>query len=87
MNQIDFVRSIIQWADDSEESSICVDYEFYAQGMIQFFPNEIFFMKHSNASIPRGNLAELSEEYLRRIFYDYSSVSLHSYLDSVTKHR
>jgi hypothetical protein len=75
------VDHLLAYANASAESSVCVDFELYAQTALKLEPDRIALAKWCNASAKRSptvlgaSLAELSMTYA-----NYYSVSFHSYI-------
>ena len=75
------VDRLLAHANASAESSVCVDFELYAQTALKLEPDRIMLAKWCNASAKRtsavlmASLAQLSMTYP-----NYYSVSLHSYI-------
>jgi hypothetical protein len=59
----------------SDLSPFCIEFELYAQYMMQFRSEHIHLVKWSNLSLPRDKQAELHERSKQ-----FASVSLHDYL-------
>jgi len=76
----DLALFVIENADSSEVSPICVEFELYAYGLINFFKDSFSYRKFSNLGLSRtGNNLITSPEHYSKQFAEYNSVSLHSY--------
>lgn len=66
------------------DSPVCLEYEFYAQGMFQLFPKAVRLLRFSNAGVSTSNqlldVQALIEE--NRSNTELFSISLHTYLRS-----
>lgn len=69
------VDSLINAYDGEDLSPFCIEFELYAQYMMQFRSEKVHLAKWSNISLARNKQHELQE--LRN---SYASVSLHDYL-------
>jgi hypothetical protein len=74
-NLEDIVNTLIKDYDDSNLSPFCIEFELYAQYMLEFRHNKIHLVKWSNISLARDKQHKLQE--LKK---KYASVSLHDYL-------
>jgi hypothetical protein len=74
------IDRVIACADRKETSAICIEFELYAYGMINFFKNKFVYKKFSNLGLVRddANLKLVSELIFEKN-PEYNSVSLHSY--------
>lgn len=77
---VDLVHFVIENADSKEVSAICVEFELYAFGLINFLQDSFEYRKFSNLGLSRNEneLMSAPEDY-SKLFADYNSVSLHSY--------
>jgi hypothetical protein len=76
----DLAHFVIENADPNEVSPICVEFELYAFGLINFFEDSFIYRKFSNLGLSRNeNKLMISPEHYAKQFADYNSVSLHSY--------
>lgn len=74
------VRFVIENAESNEISPICVEFELYAFGLVNFFKDSFVYRKFSNLGLSRNeNKLMTAPEYYSKQFSDYNSVSLHSY--------
>lgn len=77
----DLVGLILDYADSSESSAICVEFELYAQYMRSFRPEMFVYAKWANIELGRSeSLNQLHS--LRKFLISYgrwASVSIHSY--------
>jgi hypothetical protein len=69
------VDNLIDDYDGSNPSPFAIDFELYAQYMMQFRPEYVRLVKWSNLSLPRNKQAEFHERSKK-----FASVSLHDYL-------
>lgn len=78
----DLINKILEFADTTTMSSICVEFELYAQGMLRFFPELVQLTKFSNTSMKRieSNLSQIREAQLNNAKKEYHSYSLHDYI-------
>jgi hypothetical protein len=77
---VDLAHFIIENADSKELSPICVEFELYAFGLINFFKDSFEYKKFSNLGLSRNENELMSTpEHYSKLFADYNSVSLHSY--------
>lgn len=63
---------------DKQQSPFSLDYELYAQGMLNVHPDMVVMAKWSNVAIPRSGLASAWNDVASK----YMSVSAHAYLDT-----
>ena len=76
----DLIEKLLELADAEALSSVCVDFELYAQAMVKLHANDVVYAKWSNASAPRSEaLSGVDFARIEQRFRDYCSVSFHSY--------
>ena len=71
-------KLLITYADERDQSPLCVDFELYAQGMMKLHRDKLELRKFSNAPVERGLFRSLPDLY--KDYSNYNSVSLHHYL-------
>ena len=69
------IDNLVDSYDGSDPSPFCLEFELYAQYMMQFRSEHIHLVKWSNLSLPRNKQAELHVRSKQ-----FASVSLHDYL-------
>jgi hypothetical protein len=74
--------SVIKFATKDEASTVCPEFELYAQGLMKFFPNLVSSVKFSNISVVREEILgkNIKLEILETYRKTYNSVTAHSYL-------
>lgn len=71
---------IISLVDHEQISSVCVDFELYAQAMCNSYSNQVVLTKWSNISVPRAEaLSGVTFDQIQKRYHNYCSVSFHSY--------
>jgi hypothetical protein len=73
---------VLENYDRSAASPICIEFEFYALGILTYFPENAIISKFSNVSLklkPSVNNVEF-ESIIKKLSKMYNSVSIHSYL-------
>lgn len=74
------IEKLLELADAEAISSVCVDFELYAQAMVKLDPDNVVYAKWSNTSAPRAEaLLGIDFADIEDRFKDYCSVSFHSY--------
>jgi hypothetical protein len=77
------VKNLADWiisnSDPKAESPLCVEFELYAQGMLNLYPKKIQLRKFSNTSVERSDFSTSVNLYLE--YSKYNSISMHSYLE------
>jgi hypothetical protein len=72
---------VISGADINENSSVCVEYELYAQYLLTLHPALVALAKWGNTSVGSdGQRQPITLQSLRTQFNGWGSVSMHSYL-------
>lgn len=81
-NVLEFINAAIMEANADEPSSMCIEFEPYAQGMLKYYSNRVTLKKFSNLGVQRTqeNLRKLEQLVEKELSYPYNSVSLHDYL-------
>jgi hypothetical protein len=69
---------LINYANEKDESSLCVDFELYGQGMMMIHREKLELRKFGNTPVERSEFKTLEKLY--KDYENYNSVSLHSYL-------
>jgi len=83
--EIDHLQNLINLcitnADTKEVSSLCIDYELYAQYLFRKYPDRYTLTKWSNISIPNYKYRFYSENKFVLVFLSklYNSISFHSW--------
>ena len=83
MNLDQLAQFVIDNYDKSQKSSVCVEFEIYAQYLFLNYKEKISVLKFANISVSREDFL-LKSEFKDDFWEDYSkykSISLHSYLD------
>lgn len=76
---------VISGADVNENSSVCVEYELYAQYLLAQHPALVSLAKWGNTSVSLDGLQQpVSMQSLSAQFNGWGSVSMHSYLAETT---
>ena len=73
---------VLENYDRNTDSPICVEFEFYALGILTYFRANAIISKFSNVSLklkPSVNNVEF-ESMIKKLSKMYNSVSMHSYL-------
>ena len=80
-NLQNLINLCIKNADIKEVSSLCIDYELYAQYLFRKSPNRYLLIKWSNISIPNHKFEFYSKNKFVLIFLSklYNSISFHSW--------
>lgn len=80
-SETEIVDYICSNADSSQNSSICVEYELYAQALLNRSPHKIHFGLWSNASISRDLKSKLMKDPIKLLFAKraFHSISFHSW--------
>jgi hypothetical protein len=75
-------RLLIEESDPNEDSPFCIEFEPYAQGMLEYFLRYVRLRKFSNLSILRTkeNISNIHRVIDNNLRSDYNSVSFHDYL-------
>lgn len=75
-------RLLIEESDPTEDSPFCIEFEPYAQGMLEYFLRYVRLRKFSNLSILRTkeNISNIHRVIDNDLRWDYNSVSFHDYL-------
>ena len=75
-------RLLIEESDPNEDSPFCIEFEPYAQGMLEYFLGYVRLRKFSNLSILRTkeNISNIHRVIDNDLRWDYNSVSFHDYL-------
>ena len=73
---------MIERSDRNESSPFCIEFEPYAQGMLQHFSSHVRLRKFSNLSMLRTkeNISGIQQIIDNNLSADYNSVSFHDYL-------
>ena len=75
-------RLMIEESDTREDSPFCIEFEPYAQGMLEDFTSHVHLRKFSNLSMLRTqeNISKINHIIDNDMKADYNSVSFHDYL-------
>ena len=78
----DLIMTLVAIPISTEESPFCIEYELYAQYMINHYPNLVRLEKWSNIGFARNNnfMTEIEKEVISNFKGRYATVSLHAYL-------
>ncbi len=77
-----FLTRVLEFTDYSVVSPICIEFEFYAQHMINFYPEVVQLRRFSNISVPRIQdfpIRNIVDAYTSSGLYN--SISMHSWMD------
>lgn len=78
----DFFKLVLHTADTDEDSPLCVEFEPYAQGLLNSYSHKARLSKFSNLPLTRNvaSLKHAEEAIDLGKKFPYKSISLHSYL-------
>ncbi len=62
------------------KSSFCMEYELYAQYLLNFREESYFLDKWSNLNVPRNEVQNLTSNEIRHRYQRYYSISAHDYI-------
>jgi hypothetical protein len=81
-NVSNLVNWLIMHVEPGEESPLCVEFELYAQGMLQLYPAFVKLRKFSNVSLPRTSMAieEDQKKHTNLKVSKFNSCSYHDYI-------
>jgi hypothetical protein len=74
------VDQIIELADKGSPSSVCVEYELYAQYLMGKYPDRVLLAKWGNTSSNSITAIQSAEDSESLFYRGFGSVSVHSYL-------
>jgi hypothetical protein len=76
------IRYLIDNADSNQSSPFCIEFELYAQFMLENHPEKVTLVKWSNIGIPRNavGIRRQVDVIQAELKGKFASVSLHSYL-------
>jgi hypothetical protein len=84
--KINNVSNLINWlithVEPGDESPLCVEFELYAQGMLQLYPEFVKLRKFSNISLPRTSMTieEDQKKHTNLKVSKFNSCSYHDYI-------
>jgi hypothetical protein len=75
-------KIMVEQSDRNEDSPFCIEFEPYAQGMLQYYLSRVHLRKFSNLSMQRTqeNVLNINRIIDNNLRADYNSVSFHDYL-------
>jgi len=76
------IQELLEFEHKDTQSPVCLEFEFYGQGMMLFFEEKIQLRKFANVGVHFGLIENLSFDqfYPKLVRLPYNSISFHDYM-------